>query len=53
MGVQPPSCDLRGAQPPNSVNVLEINVYKNHCSVVKDYFRFKKLLRIKVSVYVC
>ena len=40
----PPSCDLREAQPPpNSVNVLEIRVYKNHYSVVKSYFRFKKL----------
>ena len=45
MGAQPPSFDLRRAQPPNSVNVLEINVYKNYYSVVKGYFRFKKLLR--------
>ena len=29
--------------PPHSLRSLEIRVYKNHCFVVKGYFRFKKL----------
>ena len=42
---EPPSCDLMGAQPPKSVNFLEFRAYMNHYSVVKGYFRFKKLWR--------
>ena len=37
------SCDLRGAQPLNSVYFLEMRAHKNRYSVVKGYFRFKKL----------
>ena len=36
---------VREAQPLNSVNALEIIEYKNQYSVLKDYFRFKKLSR--------
>ena len=34
-----------GAQPPNSVNFLELRAYMNRYSVTKGYFRFKKLWR--------
>ena len=39
--MEPPSCDLKGARPPNSANFLEIRAYKNHYSVLKGYFRLK------------
>ena len=42
-GAEPPSCDLWGRSPLNSVNCLEIRAFKNHYSVVEGYFRFKKL----------
>ena len=34
-----------GTQPPNSVIFLEIGAYTNRYSLVKGYFRFKKLSR--------
>ena len=34
----PPSIDLRGAQPTNSVIILEIGAYRSHNSVVVGYF---------------
>ena len=36
--------DTRGCAAPKTGNFLEIKVNKNHYSVVKGYFRFKKLL---------
>ena len=39
----PPCCDLMGAQPPNSVNFLELRAYMNHYSDMNGYFRFKRL----------
>ena len=41
VGWSPPSCDLKGAQPPNSANFLEIRAYKNHYSGVKGYVGLK------------
>ena len=43
--MEPPSCDLIGAQPPYSVNFLELIAYMNHYSVIKGCFRFIKLWR--------
>ena len=45
LGAEPPSCDLMGAQPPNSVNSLKLRAYMNHYSVIKGYFGFKQLWR--------
>ena len=39
--MEPPSCELKGTQPPPLQMFLEIRAYKNHCSVVKGYFRLK------------
>ena len=44
-GSEPPSCDLMGAQPPNSVYFLALRAYINHYSVMNGYFRFKRLWR--------
>ena len=41
--MEPPSCDLKGSQPPRSSIFLEIRAYKNHYSVVKGYFRLKAI----------
>ena len=39
---EPPSCDLKGAQlPPTLQSFLEVRAYKNHYSVVKGYVRLK------------
>ena len=43
-GRSPPSCDLKEAQPSSSI-FLELRAYKKHYSVIRGYFRFKKLLR--------
>ena len=40
--MEPPSCDLMGAQPPNS-NFFYSRAYKIHYSVIKGYFKLKKL----------
>ena len=40
--MEPTSCDLKGAQPPPTLQIfLEIKAYKNHYSVVKGYFGLK------------
>ena len=44
-GSELPSCDLMGAQPPKSINLLELSADMNHFSVINGYFRFKKLWR--------
>ena len=36
-GGEPLSFHLKGSQPPNSGNFLEIKAYKNHYSSVKSY----------------
>ena len=46
---EPPSCDLKGAQPPNSAIFLEIRAYKNHYSVVKGYFRLESCRETIIS----
>ena len=42
MGEEPPSCDLMRAQPPQLYLFSKLRAYKNHYSVIKGYFRFKK-----------
>ena len=47
--LQPPSSDLMGAQPPNSVIFLEIRAYKNHCSVGRAILHLKSCREIALS----
>ena len=42
--MEPPSCDSMGAEPP-TLTFLALRAYKNHYSVIRGYFRFKKLSR--------
>ena len=42
--MEPCSYDFMGAQPPTLI-FLEIRAYKNHYSVIRGYFRLKKLSR--------
>ena len=48
-GWSPPSCDLMGVQPPNSVNFLELRSYLNYYSVIKRHFRSKSCGEIAIS----
>ena len=34
-----------GAQPPPTLMFLVLRAYKNHCTAIRGYFRFKKLLK--------
>ena len=45
LGGGAPRYDLMGARPPNSVNFLELKSYMKYYSIIKRYFRFKKLWR--------
>ena len=47
--LQPPSCGLMGARPPNSVIILGIRAYKNHCSVGRAILDLKSCREIALS----